>query len=74
MRTSHCTVSRERTERWCLELASRDDVETVRLELNDRSAEQVIRASEFAFGEALGYRPYDTTRRTAGPSLFFKLD
>lgn len=46
-----------------LELSERDDVETVRLQLNYRSAGRIIRASELALGEARGYRPRDTRRQ-----------
>jgi DNA helicase-2/ATP-dependent DNA helicase PcrA len=46
-----------------LELAERDDVETVRLQLNYRSAGRIIRASELALGEARGYRPLDPSRQ-----------
>ena len=46
-----------------LELAARDDVEEVRLELNYRSAGRIIRASELALGEARGYRPRDARRQ-----------
>jgi DNA helicase-2/ATP-dependent DNA helicase PcrA len=45
-----------------LELAERDDVETVRLQLNYRSAGRIIRASELALGEERGYRPSDAAR------------
>jgi len=43
-------------------LAERDDVETVRLELNYRSGGRIIEASEYALGEVRGYRPHDTER------------
>lgn len=46
-----------------LELAERDDVETVRLRLNYRSAGRIIRASELALGEERGYAPRDTERQ-----------
>ncbi|MBU8541883.1 ATP-dependent helicase [Falsiroseomonas tokyonensis] len=46
-----------------LELGQRDDVECVRLQLNYRSAGQIIRASELALGEARGYRPHDPARQ-----------
>jgi ATP-dependent DNA helicase UvrD/PcrA len=46
-----------------LELAEREDVETVRLRLNYRSAGRIIRASEFALGEARGYRAADPSRK-----------
>lgn len=45
-----------------LELADHEDVEDVRLELNYRSADQIIRASELALGEDRGYRSNDPTR------------
>lgn len=45
-----------------LELAEREDVEPIRLELNYRSADQIIRASEMALGEARGYRSNDPER------------
>jgi DNA helicase II / ATP-dependent DNA helicase PcrA len=38
-----------------LELAERADVETVRLQLNYRSAGRIVRASELALGESRGY-------------------
>jgi DNA helicase II / ATP-dependent DNA helicase PcrA len=46
-----------------LELAEREDVETVRLRLNYRSAGRIIRASELALGESRGYVPRDTSRQ-----------
>ena len=46
-----------------LELAERDDVEAVRLELNYRSAGRIIRASELALGEVRGYRALDARRQ-----------
>ena len=46
-----------------LGLAEREDVEAVRLELNYRSGARIIEASEYALGEARGYRPHDTERR-----------
>jgi ATP-dependent DNA helicase UvrD/PcrA len=46
-----------------LGLAEREDVEAVRLELNYRSGARIIEASEYALGEARGYRPHDTGRR-----------
>lgn len=46
-----------------LELSERDDVETVRLELNYRSAGRIIRASELALGETRGYQPRDASRQ-----------
>ncbi|GLS44195.1 ATP-dependent helicase [Methylobacterium brachythecii] len=45
-----------------LGLAEREDVETVRLELNYRSGARIIEASEYALGEVRGYRPHDTER------------
>lgn len=46
-----------------LELAERDDVEAVKLQLNYRSAGRIIRASELALGEVRGYRPRDPSRQ-----------
>lgn len=46
-----------------LELAQRDDVEAVQLQLNYRSAGRIIRASELALGEARGYQPHDPRRQ-----------
>ena len=46
-----------------LELAERDDVESVQLQLNYRSAGRIIRASELALGEARGYQPLDPRRQ-----------
>lgn len=46
-----------------LELAERDDVEAVRLQLNYRSAGRIIQASELALGEERGYEPYDSDRQ-----------
>src|SRR5260370_27240844 len=46
-----------------LELAEREDVETVRLRLNYRSAGRIIRASELALGESRGYVPRDASRQ-----------
>jgi DNA helicase II / ATP-dependent DNA helicase PcrA len=46
-----------------LELARRDDVEAVRLELNYRSAGRIIRASELILGESRGYRAHDPNRQ-----------
>lgn len=46
-----------------LELAERDDVESVQLELNYRSAGRIILASELALGETRGYRPRDPQRQ-----------
>nr|WP_249177471.1 ATP-dependent helicase [Burkholderia multivorans] len=44
------------------ELAERDDVERVQLQLNYRSASRIIRASEMALGEARGYQSNDPDR------------
>jgi len=44
------------------ELATRPDVETVRLQLNYRSAGRIIRASEMVLQETRGYQPLDPTR------------
>ena len=46
-----------------LELAARRDVEKVRLQLNYRSANRIIQASELALGEKRGYRPHDSARK-----------
>jgi len=46
-----------------LELAQRDDVECLRLQLNYRSAGRLVRASELALGEARGYRSNDPDRQ-----------
>jgi len=46
-----------------LELAEREDVETVRLRLNYRSAGRIVRASELALGESRGYVPRDASRQ-----------
>jgi DNA helicase-2/ATP-dependent DNA helicase PcrA len=46
-----------------LELADRDDVEPVRLDLNYRSGGEIIRASEMILGEERGYRSNDDTKR-----------
>jgi DNA helicase II / ATP-dependent DNA helicase PcrA len=45
------------------ELAERDDVERVQLQLNYRSASQIVSASEFALGEARGYQSNDPERQ-----------
>lgn len=45
-----------------LELSERCDVESIRLEINYRSAGRIIRASEMALGEERGYRPQDPGR------------
>ncbi len=45
-----------------MELAEHREVETIRLEINYRSAGRIIRASEFALGEERGYRPQDPSR------------
>lgn len=45
-----------------LELAERDDVEQIRLQINYRSAGRIIRASEMALGEVRGYQPNDPGR------------
>ncbi len=44
------------------ELAGREDVESIRLEINYRSAGRIVRASEMALGENRGYRPQDPRR------------
>ena len=46
-----------------LELAGRRDVESVRLQLNYRSAGRIIRASELVLEEPRGYQPHDPTRQ-----------
>jgi DNA helicase-2/ATP-dependent DNA helicase PcrA len=46
-----------------LELVARPDVEDVRLQLNYRSADRIIRASEMVLGEERGYRPHDPSRQ-----------
>jgi DNA helicase-2/ATP-dependent DNA helicase PcrA len=46
-----------------LELAERDDVETVRLQLNYRSAARIVRASELALGENRGYVAHNADRQ-----------
>jgi DNA helicase-2/ATP-dependent DNA helicase PcrA len=45
------------------ELAERDDVERIQLQLNYRSASRIVRASEMALGEARGYRSNDPERQ-----------
>ena len=45
-----------------MELSGREDVETIRLEINYRSAGGIVRASEIALGENRGYRPQDPRR------------
>ena len=45
-----------------MELYGRHEVESIRLEINYRSAGRIIRASEFALGEERGYRPQDPDR------------
>lgn len=47
-----------------MELAGREDVETVRLQLNYRSGAGIVSASEMALGEARGYRANDLNRQT----------
>lgn len=44
-------------------LSERDDVETVRLGLNYRCGSQIVAASEYALGEARGYRAPDGAHR-----------
>jgi DNA helicase-2/ATP-dependent DNA helicase PcrA len=46
-----------------LELAEREDVETVRLQLNYRSAGRIVRASELALGESRGYVAHNADRQ-----------
>jgi DNA helicase-2/ATP-dependent DNA helicase PcrA len=46
-----------------LELAERDDVETVRLQLNYRSASRIVRASELALGENREYVAHNADRQ-----------
>ncbi|MCB4825128.1 ATP-dependent helicase [Roseicella aerolata] len=46
-----------------VELAERDDVERVQLQLNYRSASRIISASEMALGEARGYVASDSKRQ-----------
>ena len=45
------------------ELAERDDVERVQLQLNYRSAARIVSASEMALGEARGYESSDPARQ-----------
>lgn len=45
------------------ELADRDDVERVQLQLNYRSAARIVSASEMALGEVRGYRSNDPDRQ-----------
>lgn len=45
------------------ELAERDDVERVQLQLNYRSASRIVSASEMALGEARGYQSNDPDRQ-----------
>ncbi|WP_204365140.1 ATP-dependent helicase [Klebsiella pneumoniae] len=47
-----------------MELASRRDVETVRLQLNYRSGTGIVNASEMVLGEVRGYRASDPNRQT----------
>lgn len=46
-----------------LELADREDVERVQLQLNYRSASQIVAASEMVLGEARGYQSNDPDRQ-----------
>ena len=46
-----------------LELADRDDVERVQLEVNYRCAEEIVQTSERALGEVRGYRAWDPRRQ-----------
>ena len=46
-----------------MELAGREDVESIRLKINYRSAGGIVRASEMALGENRGYRPQDPRRK-----------
>lgn len=45
------------------ELAERDDIECVQLQLNYRSASSIVSASEMALGEARGYQSNDPDRQ-----------
>lgn len=45
------------------ELTNRDDVQCVRLQLNYRSASEIVNASEMALGEVRGYQASDPDRR-----------
>lgn len=47
------------------ELAARDDIERVQLQLNYRSGTRIVNASELALGEARGYRAYDPARQAS---------
>jgi len=47
------------------ELAARDDIERVQLQLNYRSGTRIINASELALGEARGYRANDPARQAS---------
>ncbi|ELZ4498612.1 ATP-dependent helicase [Pseudomonas aeruginosa] len=47
------------------ELAARDDIERVQLQLNYRSGTRIVNASELALGEARGYRANDPTRQAS---------
>lgn len=49
-------------------LSERDDVETVRLGLNYRCGSQIVTASEYALGEARGYRAPDGAH---GGTIYF---
>jgi len=46
-----------------MELAEREDIEPVRLQLNYRSGAGIVSASEMALGEDRGYRANDPTRQ-----------
>lgn len=46
-----------------LDLAEREDVERVQLQLNYRSAGRIVQASQMALGEERGYRPNDPDRQ-----------
>jgi len=46
-----------------LELAEREDVERVQLQLNYRSASRIVSASEMVLGERRGYRASDPSRQ-----------
>ncbi|WP_338110923.1 ATP-dependent helicase [Pseudomonas congelans] len=47
-----------------MELAAREEIEPVRLQLNYRSGAGIVSASEMALGEARGYRANDPARQT----------
>ncbi|MCH4578126.1 ATP-dependent helicase [Achromobacter xylosoxidans] len=47
------------------ELAARDDIERVQLQLNYRSGTRIVSASELALGEARGYRANDPIRQAS---------